>query len=265
MKILDSNFYPDKTSSKYGHNTSFEFEFIDYNTHLNIDDIVVITDMYLNDSIKQLNCRKIAWLLEPREIIEKMYNKCTYQWVIDNHFLFDEIWTHDESLFYLGKCKWIPQAGIWIKENDRKIYNKSKLCSFISSTKKYTSGHQFRNMVRTYIPSFVDVYGRGVQNIDEKIEGLKEYAYSIAIENCIVDTYFTEKIIDCFATGTIPIYWGTSKIINHFNPRGIIHFKSLEELNMYLIDISFEDYNNRIEYIKENFEYAKKYYVGEDR
>ena len=43
--------------------------------------------------------------------------------------------------------------------------------------------------------------------------------FSVCIENDVYDTYFTEKILDCFATGTIPIYKGTKNklVIQTFN------------------------------------------------
>jgi len=34
--------------------------------------------------------------------------------------------------------------------------------------------------------------------------------------------YFTEKILDCFRTRTVPIYWGCTNIREHFEADGII-------------------------------------------
>ncbi len=47
----------------------------------------------------------------------------------------------------------------------------------------------------------------------DKYEALKNYKFSVCYENMRdVKGYVTEKIFDCFATGTIPIYWGASNI-----------------------------------------------------
>lgn len=35
-------------------------------------------------------------------------------------------------------------------------------------------------------------------------------------------TYFTEKILDCFTTGTIPIYQGAPDIGDYCNAEGIV-------------------------------------------
>ena len=58
--------------------------------------------------------------------------------------------------------------------------------------------------------------------IPNKEIGLKDYRFSFCVENDTYDTYFTEKILDCFATGTIPVYLGAPDIGNHFNMDGII-------------------------------------------
>ena len=58
------------------------------------------------------------------------------------------------------------------------------------------------------------------------------------MENSIAELYYTEKIIDCFLTGTVPIYWGTKRITDGFNKDGIIM------LDDYLKNIDNFDYEN---------------------
>jgi len=45
---------------------------------------------------------------------------------------------------------------------------------------------------------------------ENKIETISNYKFCICAENVEYDGYVTEKIIDCFIAGTIPIYFGTS-------------------------------------------------------
>ena len=40
------------------------------------------------------------------------------------------------------------------------------------------------------------------------------------MENNIEPDYFTEKLIDCFLTGTVPIYLGPKQVENYFDPNG---------------------------------------------
>src|SRR5690606_35886534 len=122
--------------------------------------------------------------------------------------------------------------------------NKTKLCSCILSNLKITDGHRLRHEVNNKYKN-IDYYGKGANNhIEYKLTGLKDYMYSIVIENEILDDYFTEKIIDCFMTGTVPIYYGTKNIGKYFDINGIIQFTKSEELDVILNKIGPNDYNN---------------------
>jgi hypothetical protein len=93
---------------------------------------------------------------------------------------------------------------------------------------------------------------------------LAEYRYSIAVENVQGSKWFTEKIIDCLSTGTVPIYWGCPNIDKYFDINGIIYFESVEELNTILPTLNAEDYANRFESVKKNFELTKQWISSDD-
>jgi predicted nucleic acid-binding Zn ribbon protein len=63
------------------------------------------------------------------------------------------------------------------------------------------------------------IYGRDYKFIPNKLDGLKDYMFSIVVENSIYPKYYTEKITDCFATGTVPIYYGDKSIGEDFNSK----------------------------------------------
>ena len=81
--------------------------------------------------------------------------------------------------------------------------------------------------------------------------------FSVAIENGQYETYFTEKLLDCFATGTIPVYLGAPDIEKHFNADGIITLSDE-------FDVSEDIYNDKLDAIQDNLERAKKMEVLED-
>ena len=81
--------------------------------------------------------------------------------------------------------------------------------------------------------------------------------FSVAIENGQYETYFTEKLLDCFTTGTIPVYLGAPDIGKYFNTDGIITLSDE-------FDISEELYQSKMDAIKENLEIAKTMEVLED-
>jgi hypothetical protein len=83
------------------------------------------------------------------------------------------------------------------------------------------------------------------------------------MENNIEPDYFTEKLIDCFLTGTVPIYLGPKQVENYFDPNGIIFFNGDEDLPNILNELTSELYDSKIESIKKNFELAKEYMFPE--
>jgi hypothetical protein len=106
----------------------------------------------------------------------------------------------------------------------------------------------------------IDVFGRGIQEIPNKEIGLVDYRFSFCVENDTYNTYFTEKILDCFATGTVPIYMGTSKVAEYFNSDGIIFFDG----NFDVSTLTEELYNSKLNAIKDNLERVQKYSVLDD-
>jgi hypothetical protein len=258
MKLLnlkDKNFVNQEYSAMHGAS-----RFIKWDRSCSQPGPVIYTDKFLNDRINIYKGEKIAWVLEPVSIYPHIYT-----WIKLNWALFKEVWTHDEELInLLPNARWIPMGGTWINLSNRNVHTKTILCSFIASSKNYAPGHKLRQEVRKVLPSFVDQFGAGFRPIRNKAEGLNSYCFSIAIENCIRDTYFTEKIIDCFLTGTVPVYWGTKRISRHFNPAGILQFETQQELMQLMHAISFDMYQEMIEAVRQNYELAKEFETGED-
>lgn len=122
------------------------------------------------------------------------------------------------------------------------------------------NGHRHRLSWAQKFQGQVDFYGRGFNEIQSKEEGLKDYMFSVAIENASYESYFTEKIQDCFATGTIPIYYGSPDIGKFFNPDGII---SLTE-DFDISSLTPELYYVKLDAVKENLEIIKNFPINED-
>ena len=213
-------------------------------------------DNTINDGISDgRKGPKYLWLLESKHIKPGLVES-----IIDHKQLvedtYETIFTHDQRLLALGdKYKWVPAQGFWIKEP--KIYEKTKMISMIASNKRMCEGHVKRLGWVERIGDQLDLYGRGFNEIADKEEGLCDYMFSVAIENGEYETYFTEKLLDCFATGTIPVYLGAPDIGDHFNKDGIIDLT--EEF-----EVSEEIYYSKMDAIKENLEKAKEMEVLED-
>ncbi len=66
--------------------------------------------------------------------------------------------------------------------------------------------------------------------LKSKYDGLKDYKYSLCIENSSYDNYFTEKITDCLLSWTIPIYFGCKNVDNYF-PKDSYYWIDINEPN----------------------------------
>ena len=208
----------------------------------------------VNDNKPQ---RKFAWLNESRQ-----FHNMT-DWIIYNKEKIEQnyelLFTHDDNISKLSeKFIFIPGNGFWIETP--KVYNKTKLLSMITSVKNQTIGHKKRHQIMSKFASKMDLFGRGIKDIKLKEEGLSDYMFSFAIENDNYDTYFSEKILDCFATGTIPIYWGTKNISKYFDSNGIIFYDDKFDISM----LSKEFYLSKLESIKYNYEKVLEIEIPED-
>jgi len=171
--------------------------------------------------------------------------------------IYDALFTWDESLVDLHEnIKWIPGSGSWIKEPQ--IYPKNKLVSIISSNNTFLPGHKARLEMVDQLKEYAPLFGRGFNEVEFKEEALADYMFSVAIEN--MDNWFTEKLLDCFLCGTVPIFYGTPNIGKWFNMDGII----LLENDFDIEGLNEDMYTSRKDAIKDNFERALKMEVVED-
>jgi len=87
--------------------------------------------------------------------------------------------------------------------------------------------------------------------IENKYEKLSQYKFALAIENCELPGYITEKIFDCFYVGTVPIYLGDPYVEKYIPKNCFIDmrdFKNYEELKRFLKSLT----GSEIKKYKEN-------------
>lgn len=107
-------------------------------------------------------------------------------------------------------------------------------------------GKQINLMLGIKYPFFIE-------GLKSKFDVLSKYVFCFCYENIgEIDGYITEKIIDCFNSGTIPIYLG-ARNINQFIPSNtfidVRDFKSLDEMMVFLFnlnEIQINDYLDNI-------------------
>ncbi len=129
-------------------------------------------------------------------------------------------------------CNFVYSNGKAAKERDR-------MFELLSSYKQVDSGGKYRNNVGG--------------PVEDKYEFQKEYRFSIAFENSSTNGYTTEKLLQAFAAGTIPIYWGDPRVGEIFNEKAFINchaYSSFDEIAERICEIDHDPELFR-QYIKE--------------
>jgi len=258
INIRDKNFGGEPSSCHNGTNKFVEWEF----GNTKVSKSCFITDLCLPDVHKAHHVdRKIAWILEPRAIFPQVYD-----WIEQNNKLFDFVITFDLDLVNTGQnYLYYPHCRCWI--NNYIEVPKTKLISMFASPKVTTRGHQLRHEIYKDMGSRFDTFGATYIPLENKEDGLSQYYFSITIENSIQPGYWTEKIVDCFATKCVPIFWGDKSVNDHFNQDGIIYFNTVNELQAIIKDIEINGeqiYNSKKQAIEENFNLVENYRIPED-
>lgn len=224
-----------------------------------VSEHVFFTDKKLQDvdDTQYNNVKKVAWLLEPKGI-----DPFIYDWILKNYHKFDNVLTFDrEVISQIDNGLFQPYGTYWV---DKVSPTKTDLISMIASYKKEATGHKIRHSIYKHFRDRIDMFGTITgKRLADKSTGLNDFRFSLAIENCKQDGYFTEKILDCFATKTIPVYWGSRSISEFFNTDGIIFIEDFSSIESVINYLSIDTYDNKIEAIEDNFRRVDSYHVPE--
>jgi len=93
--------------------------------------------------------------------------------------------------------------------------------AFFNTAKKdmpVFSGGKHENNVGFVVP--------GSYNSSEMVDFYRRGKFAITMENNDKPYYITEKIVNGIRAGVIPVYWGTSRVSEFFNPSRFLHLKS---------------------------------------
>ena len=235
------------------------------------DGVTLFTDGFVIDGTTAagVQCEhKIGWLHEPPELIPTVY-ACSPM-VTDE---FETILTYHPDLLARPGFTFAPYGGVWVEQKDWGQHNKHRLCSMLYGAKRATSGHLIRHAIAENLQRYslgypVDFYGPyGVPtdySIATKLRVHKTYAFSIVCEAQRLDNLFTEILLDCFAVGTVPIFWGCPNAAKFFNPAGILTFETPEQCAEIVSGLSFELYESMLPAVADNLRRVGQYAVAED-
>lgn len=214
--------------------------------------------------------------VEPNAILD------VEEYLIQNRKKYHTIFTFNQNV--LNSCsnsrKYIYGTTFIEKEyyQNVDVSKKSFSISSLSGSKLYPNapGHKLRQTLYhsqerfstfpiTFYRSLVQLphladYGKN-PFINNKTELFETHQFAIVIENSRQTNYFTEKIMDCLLTKTIPIYWGCPNISEFFDTTGwiIVETESVDEF-MKKMEAITDGYYERYSHIVEaNFLKAQKY------
>lgn len=220
--------------------------------------------------MKDIEPNAIALLIEPRPLQSK-----SYEYIEKHYDRFKYVFTHDSILLNkIPNARIIIWGGVWawgdgIKNFDRPI-------SMVASWKEEAPVRIQRKHLAMELKNKIDCFGDfdgGSRATTKEIYG--PYPFSVVIENHIDDYWITEKICNCFANYTVPIYYGARQISALFNEDGIIICNSIEEVRQQVDrllsygepllnhsarrDFWWYEYEMRQQAIRDNHERVKKY------
>ncbi|WP_080902829.1 glycosyltransferase family 10 domain-containing protein [Parabacteroides sp. Marseille-P3160] len=118
---------------------------------------------------------------------------------------------------------------------------KRKFCNFVYSNSIYSTPlrEQFFLLLSKY--KKIDSGGRLLNNIggavQNKLDFIKDYKFTIAFENSSLSGYTTEKLMEPMTVNSLPIYWGNPSVQLDFNKASFICIQDYESMDMAIKEI----------------------------
>ena len=178
--------------------------------------------------------RTIGFLQEPIENIN--YDRNLHFYCSKIFCQTKEAFKPNNGIVEVPLCMFYSNHTFYHHKNfeDTNFKKNKKLCIFVSGISnpnnpswKNHNYHKRINLVKNILSSDldIDIYGRGLNINDPRYRGspenkheiLKDYEYSIAIENVCQKNYVSEKFFDCILNGVVPIYYGSPDVDTIFN------------------------------------------------
>ncbi len=199
--------------------------------------------------------------------------------LLKNAARFEAILTFDEGLLAtLPNARLFEFGTTWISDYSfpEKEFGVSMVCGF----KTQAPGHQLRHQLwgrydELQIPAhffvssqlggglgwWIKSYFRQKKHpvLGGDKSALFRWQFHLAIENSQGAYYFTEKLIDCLRTKTVPVYWGATEIHRYFNPEGMILVQDAQDAISKLNALTTAQYVTMMPAIEENFKLAEQF------
>lgn len=233
--------------------------------------IEIFVDRFTKSPVPKDTIRIII-IQEPgnQQLVNEMKNK-------DNYSYYTHVFTyHQEVLDVNNKAVYFLCVATWIK-NFNDFVKKFSVSTVVGGKDRgdmdgYRIRHELwdrRNEIRMpkdFYLSSAYKYKRGdyknslVLPTELSAKSLMfDNEYHIAIENTKMKNVFSEKLLDCFRTKTIPIYYGATNISDFFDPAGIIVVNNVGDIIAACNELSAGDYLKRLDAVEKNYASSSNY------
>lgn len=179
-------------------------------------DYLVSLDYPKEDFSVNVNKKNILHLcLEPPNEVSK-YRQYANKKV---SVIYNQLDINKNNILSHGALPWhINKDFDFLKALTVESLTKENKVVWVTSNQRSSKGHTIRMDFLDKIKElpFVNLYGRGINPIDDKWDVLNPSKYAIAYENFQSDYYWTDKIIDCYLSYTMPLYFGCNSIVDFF-------------------------------------------------
>ena len=202
-------------------------------------DYLVILDYPKDDfSIKMNPNNILSVCLEPPNEVSKYRQYANKKVAV----IYNQLDIKKNNILSHGALPWhVDKDYDFLKNLKQDDLIKEDKIVWITSDQRNSKGHRIRMDFLDSIRGlpFVDLYGRGIRPIVDKWEVLQHSKYAIAYENFQNDYYWTEKIMDCFLSYTMPIYFGCTAIENYFPKNSFIQIDPKDKyIDLFLKEIT---------------------------
>jgi len=128
----------------------------------------------------------------------------------------------------------------------RIVDDRSRFCCFL-----HGNSVPFRENFVRQLSKYkrVDCPGRSLNNMDlvvsksQTISFLAQYKFMVCFENERGDGYVTEKIVNAYRAGCVPIYWGDPLVVADFHPGSMINANSFSDFDQLVSYVAWLDQN----------------------
>ncbi len=209
-----------------------------YDVELSEQPDYLFFSVFGEEHLKYSDCVKIFWTGECQT---PDFNLCDYAIGFDYIDFGDRYLRY--PLYHIYNTKSLEQMEHKHLMTDDEIAEKKDFCAFVCSNRRAAKQRVlFFNALNAIRK--VDSGGKLLNNIGgpvaDKLQFQATHRFAIAFENTSYPGYTTEKIMEAFASGCIPIYYGDPMITQEFNPKSFINcadYKSVNDVVKRVIEI----------------------------